>query len=139
MAEKFAHIKSHYIPFFSKSSWTKKEQTPPRCHNLEEWLSFRKKASGHADDAESHGLSSCATLTHHYYKRMVRTIPRKKNFKEMNLDVGLYHKLIERGKIVAFSNTREGEKKTILEKDESQPQNVQVYNSDATVNLSFNQ
>lgn len=57
----------------------------------------------------------------------------------MNLDVGLYHKLMERGKIVAFSNTREAEKKTILEKDESQPQNVQVYNSDATVNLSFNQ
>ena len=68
---------------------------------------------------------------------MVRTIPRKKNFKQMNLDVDLYRKLMERGKIVAFSNTSEGEKKLILESDEGQHQNTQILNSETTINLSF--
>ena len=133
MAEKFAHVKSRYTPFFSQANWTKKEQTPPRCYNVDDWLSYRKRPA--PDDTESQGLSSCATLTHHYYNRMVRTIPRKKNFKEMDMDAGAYRKLIEKGTIVAFSNTREGEKKAILESDDGRQPQLQIFNSETTINL----
>ena len=53
----------------------------------------------------------------------------------MDMDVGVYRKLLEKGKIVAFSNTKEGYKKTIHDSDADQHLNMQLFNSETTINL----